>query len=77
MDFSIRHFIPGRIRLHVPTLCRKRSLAEALRQSDVRKRLADLSAEPVSGTPAETAAFMRAEVDRWNNVIKAANVKLE
>ena len=29
MDFSIRHFIPGRIRLHVPTLCRKRSLAEA------------------------------------------------
>ena len=29
MDFSIRHFIPGRIRLHVPTLCRRRSLAEA------------------------------------------------
>src|SRR5215469_15756307 len=29
MDFSIRHFIPGRIRLHVPTLCRKRSLADA------------------------------------------------
>jgi len=52
-------------------------IAEALRQPDVRKRLADLSAEPVGGTPAETAAFMRAEVDRWNNVIKAANVKLE
>ena len=29
MDFSIRHFIPGRIRLRVPTLCRKRDLAEA------------------------------------------------
>jgi len=29
MDFSIRHFIPGRIRLHLPTLCRKRALAEA------------------------------------------------
>jgi Cu2+-exporting ATPase len=29
MDFSVRHFIPGRIRLHVPTLCRKRTLAEA------------------------------------------------
>jgi cation transport ATPase len=29
MDFSIRHFIPGRVRLHVPTLCRKRPLAEA------------------------------------------------
>ena len=52
-------------------------IAEAVRQPDVRKRLADLSADPVGGTPAETAAFMRAEVERWNNVIKAANVKLE
>jgi heavy metal translocating P-type ATPase len=28
MDFSIRHSMPGRLRLHVPSLCRKRSLAE-------------------------------------------------
>jgi tripartite-type tricarboxylate transporter receptor subunit TctC len=52
-------------------------IAEAVRDPDVRKRLADLSADPVGGTTAETAAFMRAEVERWNNVIKAANVKLE
>jgi hypothetical protein len=39
--------------------------------------LADLSATPVGGTLAETAAFWHAEVERWNNVIKAANVKLE
>ena len=52
-------------------------IAEAVRQPDIRKRLADLSADPVGGTPAETAAFMRAEVERWNKVIKAANVKLE
>lgn len=52
-------------------------IAEAVRQPDVRKRLADLSAEPVGGTPAETAAFMHAEVERWKNVIDAANVKLE
>jgi tripartite-type tricarboxylate transporter receptor subunit TctC len=52
-------------------------IAEAVRDADVRKRLADLSADPVGGTLAETAAFMRAEVERWNNVIKAANVKLE
>jgi len=30
MEFSVRHSIPGRIRLHVPALCRKRALAEAL-----------------------------------------------
>jgi len=30
MEFSVRHSIPGRIRLHVPALCRKRALAETL-----------------------------------------------
>lgn len=29
MEFSIRHFIPGRIRLHLPSLCRKKLVAEA------------------------------------------------
>jgi heavy metal translocating P-type ATPase len=29
MDFTIRHFMPGRMRLHIPSLCRRRSLAEA------------------------------------------------
>jgi tripartite-type tricarboxylate transporter receptor subunit TctC len=51
-------------------------IAAAVRQPDVRARLAELSADPVGGTPAETADFMRAEVERWNNVIKAANVKM-
>jgi len=50
---------------------------EALKQPDIKARLADLSAEPVGGTPQDTARYMHAEVDRWNRVIKAANVKLE
>ncbi len=29
MEFSVRHFISGRIRLHLPSLCRKRKLADA------------------------------------------------
>jgi heavy metal translocating P-type ATPase len=29
MDIAIRHYLPGRVRLHVPELCRKPSLAEA------------------------------------------------
>ena len=29
MEFSIRHFISGRVRLHLPSLVRKRKLAEA------------------------------------------------
>lgn len=29
MELAIRHFIPGRVRLHVPSICRRRSLTEA------------------------------------------------
>jgi tripartite-type tricarboxylate transporter receptor subunit TctC len=49
----------------------------ALRERDVRERLAQLSAEPIGGTPQATAAYMRAEIERWAKVIKAANVKLD
>jgi tripartite-type tricarboxylate transporter receptor subunit TctC len=50
---------------------------EALREDDVRQRLAQLSAEPIGGTPHVTAAYMREEIERWHKVIKAANVKLD
>src|ERR1700712_3291398 len=29
MNFSVRHAMPGRLRLNIPELCRRRSLAEA------------------------------------------------
>ena len=50
---------------------------EALRQSDIGQRLAQLSAEPIGGTRAATAAYFRAEIERWHKVIKAANVRLD
>jgi tripartite-type tricarboxylate transporter receptor subunit TctC len=50
---------------------------EAIKLPDVQKRLADLSAEPMGLTPAETAAFMRQEVERWAAVIRTAHVKVE
>jgi tripartite-type tricarboxylate transporter receptor subunit TctC len=50
---------------------------EALRQSELAPRFAALSAVTVGGTPKETADYMQAEVERWNKVIKAANVKLQ
>ena len=52
-------------------------IAAAVKDPAVQKRFADLSAEPVGDTPAEATAFMHAEVERWNKVIKAANVKLQ
>ncbi len=50
---------------------------EALRDPEVRKRLEGLKAEVVGGTPQATAAYMKEEVNRWNNIIKSAGVKLE
>jgi tripartite-type tricarboxylate transporter receptor subunit TctC len=50
---------------------------EALRQPELGPRMASLSAETVGGTLKETADYFHAQVDAWNKVIKAANVKLE
>jgi tripartite-type tricarboxylate transporter receptor subunit TctC len=52
-------------------------VAEALRQPDVQKRLAQLSAEPMGLTPPQTAAFMKQETERWGAVIRSAAVKVD
>jgi len=51
--------------------------AEALRNPEVLRRLSDLSADPLGMTPAETAAFMKQETERWGAVIRSAGVKLD
>jgi tripartite-type tricarboxylate transporter receptor subunit TctC len=53
------------------------AINEALRDPDVQKRLEDLSAEAVGGTPQETAAYLKQEVERWKNVIVSAHVTLD
>ena len=50
---------------------------EVLHKPEMLPHLAKWSAEPIGGTPQETAAYMREEVERWDKVIKAAGVKLE
>jgi tripartite-type tricarboxylate transporter receptor subunit TctC len=50
---------------------------EALKSPDVLKRLADLSADAMALPPAETAAFMKQESERWGRVIRTAKVKLD
>jgi tripartite-type tricarboxylate transporter receptor subunit TctC len=53
------------------------SVKESLLLPDVRQRLAAASAEPMGLTPAETAAYMKKETERWGGVIKTAGVRLE
>jgi tripartite-type tricarboxylate transporter receptor subunit TctC len=39
--------------------------------------LSELSAEPMGLTPAEMAAYMKQETERWAAVIKSAGVKAD
>jgi len=53
------------------------AVAEAIRQPEVANRLAAMSAEPIGGTPAEMAAFMKRDGERWKSVIESAQVKVD
>jgi tripartite-type tricarboxylate transporter receptor subunit TctC len=53
------------------------SINQILKLPDVQKRLADLSAEPMGLGPAEMAAFMKQETERWGAVIRSAGVRLD
>ena len=50
---------------------------EVLKMPDVQQRFRALNVEPDGGTPAETAAFIKDEVRRWGEVIRANNIVME
>jgi tripartite-type tricarboxylate transporter receptor subunit TctC len=50
---------------------------EALRQPELQDRLRKLSAETFGGSVDKMAKYMQQEVERWGNVIKAADIKLQ
>lgn len=50
---------------------------KALKRPEVRERLTAIGAEPGGNTPEEFQAFIRAEVEKWSKVVKAANIRLD
>jgi tripartite-type tricarboxylate transporter receptor subunit TctC len=50
---------------------------EVLKMPDVQERFRKLNVEPDGGTPAETAAFIKNEVRRWGEVIRANHIMAE
>jgi tripartite-type tricarboxylate transporter receptor subunit TctC len=52
-------------------------LVTILRDPDVLARFKQLSTEPVGNSPEEFAAFVRAELEKYARVIKAAGIKLD
>ena len=47
----------------------------ALRSPEMKQRLATDGAEPLGSTPAEFAAFIRRELDKWGRVVESAHIE--
>lgn len=54
-----------------------RAINDALRDDEVRERMARINMEPAGGTPAELDRYLRAQIRMWGDAIRAANVKME
>jgi tripartite-type tricarboxylate transporter receptor subunit TctC len=54
-----------------------RAIAETLKLPDVAKRISDAGFTAVGATPAETAALIKSESEKFRQVIAAAGIKIE
>ena len=52
-------------------------ITRILKLPDVREKLDALGGEIVGSTPAEFAAYLKAEIAKWDKVAKAANIRLD
>ena len=52
-------------------------IAATLQEPDTRKRLLDNGAIPVGNTPAEFAAVVKNEVEKWRHVAEAASIHVD
>jgi len=52
-------------------------IEKLLARPDVREQLAAIGYEPVGGSPAKFATYLKQEVGKWQRVVKATGVKAE
>jgi tripartite-type tricarboxylate transporter receptor subunit TctC len=52
-------------------------LIKTVNDPEIRAKLVEQGIEPGGMSPAELAAFQKAEVEKWARVVKAANIKLD
>jgi len=51
--------------------------AKIFAMPDVQKRLTDIGLTPVGNTPAQFAATVKSDFDRWGAAMRKANIKLD
>jgi len=52
-----------------------REIDQIIRQAEISSRLETLGYEPVGSTPEQFAADIKAELGKWADVVRAANIK--
>ncbi len=52
-----------------------REFNAALNHPDTRKRFAELSVEPVGGSPERLAEFMRTQAEAWGRLIRELGIR--
>ena len=54
-----------------------RAVVVSLQKPDLRERFAQLNVEAIGNTPAEFATFLRRELDKWGNVVRASGSRVD
>ena len=53
------------------------AVVESLQDGELRQRLANMGAQPVGGTPAEFADFLKKEAAKWEGVIRKGGIQVD
>jgi tripartite-type tricarboxylate transporter receptor subunit TctC len=53
------------------------AVTKMLTQADFKERLAHEGAQPAGGTPAQFAAYIKSEMEKWAKIVRMAKVKIE
>jgi tripartite-type tricarboxylate transporter receptor subunit TctC len=70
--------VAGPARVPAPIVARMQQvIAQALQDPNVQARMNDQGADIVASTPAETEAFVRAEIEKWGRVIRDNDIRAD
>jgi tripartite-type tricarboxylate transporter receptor subunit TctC len=52
-------------------------IARAMQTPEMRERFTNIGLDPVTMTPEETVAFIRQDIERYGQIVRSANVKID
>ena len=54
-----------------------KALVSSLESTAIKARLHTLSLDPMPGSPQQMESYVRTERERWSQVVRSANIKLD